>query len=153
LNGTGSVMFEANPGATVNSSDVLFASTTATGDDPEYSLRHCVVSTTDATQTTLCAITISNGRITSLDITITAECESGAGCTAGDGAGYRHQATFRAAAGVATEIAETALAAQEDTSVSTLSIDTAASGATAIIRVTGAANMNLRWVGAVRIHR
>lgn len=108
------------------------------------------VATTDATVTTLATIACPDGTTTMIEARVVARRTGGASGTAEDGAAYVVTAAFKATGSVATIIG----AADQDVVIESqagweCTID--ASGATARIRVTGAANNNVTWLTSYRI--
>lgn len=149
---SGNVIWSMNPTATAGTKAYFF-STGTTGDDPEKGTYQNIVQTTDATVTTLLTIPITNNRTSLIRAFVTAECESGAGCTANDGAGFVLTCTYRAAAGTATEIGDAVSpTAQSDASL-TLALGCAASAGNALIQVTGEATSTIRWTGTAEVYQ
>lgn len=145
-------LFEYNPTQSAGAK-AYFWSTATTGDFPEKGLYQNIVQTTNATVTTLLTIPITNNRTTLIRANITAECESGAGCTANDGAGFQLMCTYRAAAGTATEIGDAVSpTAQSDASL-TLTVDCSPSTGNALVRVTGEASSTIRWTATAEVYQ
>jgi len=102
------------------------------------------VATTNATQTTLATITIPANTTVFIRATVVARRTGGTAGTAEDGAGYEMTAAVKNVSGTATLIgAVAALATHEDQAGWDATIDV--TGATARIRVTGAADNNVDW--------
>ena len=118
---------------------------TATNDDPTEDLIQYRATTTDATVTTLGAVTLNSAKTTQIEVTVIARRTGGASGTAQDGAGYRLIATFQAGVQIgATSVLHTA----ENQAGWDATLDYSAS--TARIRVTGAASNNIVWHAHVR---
>lgn len=108
------------------------------------------VSTTDATVTTLLTFTIPATTTYAIRARVVARRTGGASGTAEDGAYYERSAAFKNVAGSATQIGSTAsIATMEDQAGWDVTFDV--TGATARIRVTGAANNNVDWSGRFEI--
>jgi hypothetical protein len=101
------------------------------------------VSTTDGTATTLATITIPPTTTMMIIAEVTARRTGGVAGTAEDGAAYIVAAAYKNVAGTATEIGETAMFTAEDQAGWACTFT--ASGANALLRVTGAADNNVNW--------
>lgn len=105
---------------------------------------HASVTTTDATVTTCGSVTITNSQVAH----VTVEVCGYSGATLA--ASYERKATFRATAGTATLIGSvTSVHTAEDAAGWDCTLD--ASGATARVRVTGAAATTIRWESKIRV--
>ncbi len=123
----------------------------ATNDDPTEAVYQNRVATTDATVTTLHTVTIPASTTVQIIAMVTARRTGGASGTAEDGAGYMLQATAKNVAGTATLIGVlNQLCVQE--SQAAFNADIAVSGATALVRVAGAAGNNITWHATVRVY-
>lgn len=121
----------------------------ATNDDPRESVYQGRAATVDATVTTLHTVTIPATTTVQIIAFVTARRTGGTAGAAEDGAGYMIQATVKNVAGVATLIgAVNQICVQEDQAAWDATIDV--TGATARVRVTGAANNNVTWHATVR---
>lgn len=130
-------------------SEVLRAETQATNDNPNYRLFNGRVTTTDATVTTLLAFTIPATTTVLLEARVVARRTGGASGTAEDAAAYIIKAAVKNVAGTATLVTAGATASptvdfdNNDQAAWTATIDV--TGATARVRVTGAASNNVTW--------
>ena len=156
LGGNTMIGADADPSATLHvrratlASEVLRLESTATNDDPSERVFQNRVATTDATVTTLHTITIPASTTVQINAFVTARRTGGTAGTAEDGAGYIVIATVKNVAGTATIIgAVNNLVAQEDQVLWDATIDV--TGATARVRVTGAALNNVVWHTTVKI--
>lgn len=125
----------------------------ATNDDPTESVYQNRVATTDATVTTLHTVTIPASTTVNIVAMVVARRTGGAAGTAEDGASYMVIATVKNVAGVATLIpAGTFLQlwAHESQAAWNATIDV--TGATARVRVTGAASNDVTWHATVRVY-
>lgn len=105
---------------------------------------HASVTTTDATVTSCGTVTITNSQVAH----ITVEVCGYSGATLA--ASYERKATFRATGGTATLIGSvTSVHTAEDSAGWDCTLD--ASGATARVRVTGAAATTIRWESKIRV--
>jgi hypothetical protein len=110
----------------------------------EASFLNAYVTTTNATQTTIAIVTIPASTTVLLEAHIAARRTGGVAGTAEDGAGYVVRGTYKNVAGVSTLIgAVNADYTAEDQAGwdATFTV----SGATVLIRVTGAVNNNVSW--------
>lgn len=130
-------------------SNVQTLSSTATNDDPIESVSQGRVATTDATPTTVHTITIPTDFTVTISCYVTARRTGGASGAANDGAGYNIEVVMKNTAGTAIEIAaETVRTIGESTAG--FNVTSAASGATELIQVTGAATTNITWHSTCR---
>lgn len=105
---------------------------------------HASVTTTDATVTNCGTVTITNNQVAH----VTVEVCGYSGTTLA--ASYERKATFRATGGTATLIGSvTSVHTAEDAAGWDCTLD--ASGATARVRVTGAAATTIRWEAKIRV--
>lgn len=125
-------------------SEVFRIESVATNDDVAERHFQARVATTDATVTTLATITIPATTTVHIRAEVVARRTGGTAGTAEDGAAYEIQAAVKNVAGTATIIgAVGAVFTAEDQAAWNATIDV--SGATARIRVTGAANNSVSW--------
>jgi hypothetical protein len=108
------------------------------------------VSTTDATATTLWALTIPATTTVAIRGRITARRTGGSSGAAEDGAYYERSVAIKNAAGTATLIGSVAsIATMEDQAGWDATFDV--TGATVRCRITGAANNNVNWRGKFEV--
>lgn len=131
-------------------SAVQTLSSTATNDDPTETVYQNRVATTDATVTTLHTFTIPATTTYFIKAFVVARRTGGSAGTAEDGASYEMLATYKNVAGTATLIGAAAIVANEDQAAWDCVFDV--TGATARIRVTGAANNNVTWHTTARAY-
>lgn len=125
-------------------STVLRLQSTATNDDPTEDTVQGRIATTDATVTTLATFAIPASYTVVVEAHVAARRTGGASGTAEDGAGYGFVATFKNVAGVATQIGTTTpLYTHESQAAWDATFDV--TGATARVRVTGAAGNSIVW--------
>lgn len=110
--------------------------------------RQATVSTTNGTITTIATITIPVGTTVLIEAKVAARRTGGSSGTDEDGAGYVIYAAYKNVTGTATEIGETAVFTAEDQAGWACAFS--ASGNTALLRVTGAANNNVDWMAMYR---
>lgn len=124
----------------------------ATNDDPVELVYQNRVATTDATVTTLHTFTIAASTTYYLEVVVVARRTGGASGAAEDGAVYKIRAGVKNVAGTATLIggAPTVQYANEDQAAWVATIDV--TGATARVRVTGAASNNVTWHMTARVY-
>jgi hypothetical protein len=121
----------------------------ATNDDPRESVYQNRATTTDATVTTLHTVTIPATTTVFVEVNIVARRTGGTGGTAEDGAAYIIRAAVKNVAGTATLIgAVDQVFEREDQATWDATIDV--TGATARVRITGAADNNITWHATVR---
>ena len=121
----------------------------ATNDDPRESVFQNRVATTNATVTTLHAITIPVTTTVFVEASVVARRTGGAAGTAEDGAAYVIRAAVKNVAGTATLIgAVDQVFTREDQAAWDAIIDVTA--ATARVRITGAIGNNITWHATVR---
>lgn len=131
-------------------SSVQALSSVATNDDPTELVYQNRVATTNATVTTLHTFTIPASTTYTVTSWVVARRTGGTGGTAEDGAAYTISATFKNVAGTATQIgATTVISTAEDQAAWDCTYDV--TGATARVRVTGAANNNVSWHLTARV--
>jgi hypothetical protein len=121
--------------------------TVATNDDPFVEVTQHRAATTDATVTTTATIATAANRTYFVRVKTLARRTGGTGGTADDAAGYWCAATYKTAAAVLTEVAETCTVAQEDQAGWAVSF--APSGTDILVQVTGAADNNITWHSTV----
>lgn len=102
------------------------------------------VLTTDATVTTVQTYTIPASTTWAFDGYVVCRRTGGSSGTAEDGASYRVEGVIKNVAGTATSIGSTVTVIGESQAAWDVTVDV--TGATARIRVTGAANNNISWV-------
>lgn len=125
-------------------STVLRLESTATNDNPTEDTVQGRIATTDATVTTLATFAIPASYTVVVEAHVAARRTGGASGTAEDGAGYGFVATFKNVAGVATQIGTTTpLYTHESQAAWDATFDV--TGATARVRVTGAAGNSIVW--------
>lgn len=123
---------------------------TATNDDPTEVVYQNRVATTDATVTTLHTFTVPSTTTYVIESTVVARRTGGSSGTAEDGAGYRIIATYKNVSGTATLIGSvTTLYSAE--SQAGWDCTYSLSGATVLLRVTGAASNNVTWHSTSRV--
>lgn len=123
----------------------------ATNDDPTEILYQNRVATTDATQTTLHTFTVPSSTTYAIESTVVARRTGGASGTAEDGARYLISAVYKNVAGTATIIgAITTLLSDESQAGWDATFTT--SGATVLLRVTGAVSNNVTWHMTSRVY-
>lgn len=111
--------------------------------------QYATVSTTDATVTTLATITCAASTTTQIEARVSARRTGGSSGTAEDGAAYVRRAAIKNVGGTATLIGAVGTDfTAEDQAAWDATIDV--TGATARVRVTGAANNNIDWKAQVR---
>ena len=124
--------------------NVLVAQTTATNDDPTETVFQNRVATTDATVTTVQAVTIPTSTNTVISCYVTARRTGGAAGAAEDGGGYALEVVVKNTTGTVAELAaETVRTIGE--SQAGWNVTSAPSGATELIQVTGAVDNNVTW--------
>lgn len=129
--------------------NVELLQTDATNDDPTETLSQQRLTTTDATVTTLQAITIATSTNTVIGCYVTARRTGGASGAAEDGGGYYLEVVMKNTAGTAAELAaETVRTIGE--SQAGWNVTSVPSGATELIQVTGAAGNNITWHSSCR---
>lgn len=132
-------------------SEVFRIETVATNDDPSERTFQNRVATTDATVTTLQSLTIASAYSYHIEATVTARRTGGSGGTANDTASYKRIATVKDVSGTATLVGTvTSVHTAEDQAGWDCTIDV--TGATARVRVTGAANNNITWHSTVKVY-
>lgn len=132
--------------------EVVRIQSTATNDDPTEIVYQNRAATTDATVTTLHTFTVPASTTYMIEARVTARRTGGTGGTAEDGAGYVIRGTYKNVAGTATLIgAVNADYTAEDQAAwdATFTV----SGATVLVRVTGAANNNISWHMTARVYQ
>lgn len=130
---------------------VMTLSSIASNDDPTEDVYQNKVLTTTATQTTLHTFTIPASTTYSIEATVVARRTGGSSGTAEDGARYKITAAYKNVGGTATLIgAVTVISSAEDQGAWDATFDV--TGATARVRVTGAANNNISWVMTARTY-
>lgn len=102
------------------------------------------ITTTDATVTTVQTYTIPASTTWAFDGYVVARRTGGSSGTAEDGASYRVEGVIKNVAGTATSIGSTVTVIGESQAGWDVTVDV--TGATARVRVTGAANNNVSWV-------
>lgn len=125
--------------------------TQATNDDPSERVFQNRVTTTDATVTTLQSLTIASAYSYHIETRVTARRTGGTGGTANDTASYVRIATVKDVSGTATLVgAVTATHTAEDQAGWDCTIDV--TGATARVRITGAADNNIVWHSTTKVY-
>jgi hypothetical protein len=124
-------------------SDIFRLVSTATNDDPTESTFQNRVATTDATVTTIHTFTPSNNQSFFVEAKVVARRTGGAAGAADDGAAYIVYAICKKNAGTLTVITTSTTTIGE--SQAGWNADSIASGASLLIRVTGAVNNNVTW--------
>jgi hypothetical protein len=110
------------------------------------------VQTTDATVTTLYTFTIPASTTFAISASVVARRTGGASGTAEDGAFYERVAAIKNVAGTATIIGSVATPITiEDQAGWDCTIDV--TGATARVRITGAASNNVSWIGTFKVYQ
>lgn len=110
-----------------------------------WSLGSRKVTTTDATVTTLATIPVPASTTLGINGYVVARRTGGAAGTAEDGAYYRVETVYKNAAGTATNIGTTVTAIGE--SQAAWDVTVTQSSGDVLIRVQGAADNNVSWVG------
>lgn len=129
--------------------EVFRVESVATNDDPSERVFQNRAATTDATVTTLHTVTIPASTTVHVEARVIARRTGGTAGTAEDAAGYIIQGTFKNVAGAATLVGATTIDhVAEDQPAWDAALT--ASGATVLVRVTGAANNNITWHCTVR---
>lgn len=105
------------------------------------------VNTTNATQTTLMTTTLATGALVSITGSVTAKRTGGSSGASGDGAYYELATVANNVAGTAALIGQAQPVTLESQAGWACVFD--ATGATVRVRVTGAANNDVTWQGAV----
>jgi len=136
------------PSSAIDNSYVIFSGATGklikqAGSGLQLGFSSASVSTTDETVTTVQTITIPASTTLSFDGYVVSRRTGGASGTAEDGASYRVEGVFKNAAGTATSIGSSITVIGESQAGWDVTID--ATGATARIRVTGAASNSITW--------
>lgn len=104
-----------------------------------------ILTTTDATPTTINSVAASNDGIYYVEYTIIARQRGGTGGTVGDGAAYQKQEVFRYIGGTLTQIGTTTTWFEKENN-SAWSVGSSISGGSSIdIQVTGAADSEIVW--------
>lgn len=116
----------------------------ATNDDPSVRIYQNRAATTDGTVTTLHTVTIPASTTVMLQATVVARRTGGSSGTAEDGASYIIAGTFKNSAGTATQIGTTTVIHSNESQAGWDCVFDV-TGATARVRVTGAANNNVTW--------
>lgn len=131
--------------------EVFRITTAATNDDPAESVYQNRVATTDATATTLQTINIASGYSYHIHAIVVARRTGGVLGTANDTASYERIATVKDVSGTATIVGVVLLEyTAEDQALWDCTIDV--TGATARVRVTGAAQNNVTWHSTVKVY-
>lgn len=131
--------------------DVLQLISTTTNDDPTERVLQGRAATTDATVTTLLTVTIPASTTVMISAYVQARRTGGAAGTAEDGAAYIRRAGVKNVAGVATVIGAVQDGfTAEDQAAWDCTITF--SGATALVRVTGALDNNITWHCTARVY-
>lgn len=128
----------------------LLLQSTATNDDPNFTVYQARVATTDGTATVLHTVPITANRTYYINAKVIARRTGGAAGTADDGAGYDSHTFWTTKTGTVTQLGGTfEPAAGEDQAGWGLSY--VVSGANVQIKVTGAANNNVTWHGTISV--
>lgn len=110
------------------------------------------IQTTNATVTTLYTFTIPDSTTFAIHANVTARRTGGSSGTAEDGAYYERVAAFKNVAGVAAQIGSTSTPVTlEDQAGWDVTFDV--TGATARVRVTGAANNDVSWILTAKVYQ
>lgn len=118
-------------------------------DDGVY---NATVSTTDATVTSLFVLTVPSGVSVTIKAKVTARRTGGSSGSAGDSAGYERIATVADISGTATLIGSVSPPHTAESQAGwDCTIDV--TGATARVRVTGAASNNVNWAGKIEVEQ
>lgn len=134
-----------------NDNEVFRIESLATNDDPSERIFQGRAATTDATVTTLQTITIASGYSCLIRAIVTARRTGGSSGTANDSAGYERILMVKDVSGTATVVgAINNLFTAEDQAGWDCTIDV--TGATARVRVTGAAANNITWHSTVKVY-
>jgi hypothetical protein len=123
---------------------IITLQTTATNDDPSDVFKGYRVATTNGTATTIATVAIPSSTIVGIDCKITARRTGGTAGTAEDGAYYTAYQAYKNVSGTATILA-TAVKPVVIESQAGWDITFSASGANALVQVTGATNNNVTW--------
>lgn len=150
--GTGAVALQASPSITglltvtqgTLGQPVTRYLSTATNDDPVEEFVQNRVATTDATVTTIHTFTIAPSTTVGILGRLVARRTGGVSGSAEDGAFYEIKAVYKNVTGTATAIGSPSLTAVGE-SQAAWDITVSLTGATVLLRVTGAAANNITW--------
>lgn len=109
------------------------------------------VNTTDATQTTLATIPITASRTYMIEARVAARRTGGSAGTADDGASYVRRGTYTTKSGTVTLMGSVQTIGTDAEDQSAWDVTLTISGTNVLVRVTGAANNNVTWMGDVKV--
>ena len=107
------------------------------------------VLTTNATPTTFLTVATSTDQNYFVHAKVLARQTGGSAGNVGDGGGFDCYATYRNVSGVLTEIGDSCLVEHRDDA--TWALDFSPSGTNILVRVTGATNKNITWMGTTNV--
>ena len=112
-----------------------------------------IISTTNATPTTVITTALEDGAVTMIEADIVGICTGGAGGNSGKGGAYKAVAAFRRISGEASvQIGSTSkLTTLEDAGITGWDVNISASSNNAIVTVTGGSTDNIDWSATVDV--
>jgi hypothetical protein len=122
---------------------------TANRDTQQY---QAAVTTADATQTTLKAITLGAGATYHVEAKVVARRTSGGG-SADDGASYERRGTYTTKSGSVTLMGSVQTIGTDAEDQSAWDMTITISGSTVLVRVTGASATSITWFGDITVRR
>lgn len=109
------------------------------------------VNTTDATQTTLATIPVTASRTYMIEARVAARRTGGASGTANDGASYCRRGTYTTKSGTVTLMGSVQTIGTDAEDQAAWDVTMTISSTNVLVRVTGAANNNVTWMGDIKI--
>lgn len=109
------------------------------------------VNTTDATQTTLAIIPVTANRTYMIEARIVARRTGGSSGTADDGASYCRRGTYTTKSGTVTLMGSVQTIGTDAEDQAAWDVTLSISSTNVLVRVTGAANNNVTWMGDIKV--
>lgn len=109
------------------------------------------VNTTDATQTTLATIPITASRTYMIEARVAARRTGGTSGTADDGASYCRRGTYTTKSGTVTLMGSVQTIGTDAEDQAAWDVTLTISTTNVLVRVTGAANNNVTWMGDIKV--
>lgn len=109
------------------------------------------VNTTDATQTTLATIPITASRTYMIEARVAARRTGGSAGTADDGASYCRRGTYTTKSGTVTLMGSVQTIGTDAEDQAAWDVTLSISTTNVLVRVTGAANNNVTWMGDIKV--
>lgn len=109
------------------------------------------VNTTDATQTTLATIPITASRTYMIEARVVARRTGGTSGTADDGASYSRRGTYTTKSGTVTLMGSVQTIGTDAEDQAAWDVTLSISSTNVLVRVTGAANNNITWMGDIKV--